>query len=1125
MIFLDTETCGFHGPTVLIQWARDDGEINLHSVFTEPIQSTLDLIEMFCFEEDGICGFNLAFDWFHLVQTYTTLSLLPPDAYPQDIINDYAIAEKRARTEGYCIKPMKALDLMLHARKGEYQSTMDRSDVRIKRVPTPLAWELVEKLNKRIPLKDVYFARYSDPTRRWQVMDILDDFGDVIPEFKDVVLKFAPSSALKALAQDALNVDTEKIKLFADVELPKSAMPVEYGYAPFALAVGSPDNWNGAWPDYGKIMTHVSRWTYNSIAREYASDDVKYTRMLYHYFGQPEAGDDDSELACMIGAVRWRGFKINVDALNQLKQESLIKVKQVEKKFNFNSSAVCRKYMEQVLGETEKLALRQNGKITTKSVILEDIAKWTQEIVCPTCKGMDEKCIQCNGDGLIKSDLPHPAAERAKEILDARHAKKEVELYDKLLKAGRFHASFKVIGTLSNRMSGTDGFNPQGIKRAETVRSCFPLADGNLVLSGGDFDSFEVSIAEAVYHDPRLREDMMSGKKLHGLVGMELFPPKTYEEIYATKKESTLDKNLYTRAKNCVFAMLYGGEAHTLATRGGIPIDIAERAYQNFLQKYPIWGKKRQEYFDMFCVTGDTWIQTNKGPKQVKNLIETDCIIVVNNNKYNTKGFFKSGYKEVFEIKTEQGYKLEATDTHPLLVNYFQNLKRKEEGINVWKQIKNIQIGEKIHLAPNNLIWEGEGTFEQGYLLGWLFGDGTVYKKHSRLIFYHPDFIMLDFIKNCFKNEPIIRKIEQSNSYYIYSQELDNLISEFGIDKNKIINENIEEASSEFYTGFLSAFFDTDGSAKSSCKEITLSQSDLNRLEAIQRMLMRFGIQSTITKVKEKGKMKIQDRICNIKSAYKLYIGASNVIKFNKKIGFKNPEKSKNVLMAIQNCDKCKLYKEDYLVKVVSIKYKGMKNVYDITVPNIECFSANGILAHNCSMRQPGGIGSKVEWHEPSDFIESMFGFRRYFVLENQICKALFELANDPPKEWTKLKIKVTRRDREQTISGAIRSALFAAAFALQASNMRAAANHVIQSSGATMTKILQRRMWDLQPPGINHWRIQPMNIHDEIMCPVLPVLLPNVKQIVDDFVDEYKEHIPFLKMEWESRLETWADK
>ena len=96
MYYFDTETCGLHGPTVLIQYAKDDSEINLHSVFYEPIKDTLDLIETLTYE--GVIGFNLSFDWFHLCQTYTTLELLDPNAYPIDIVEEYAIKEKEGKT-------------------------------------------------------------------------------------------------------------------------------------------------------------------------------------------------------------------------------------------------------------------------------------------------------------------------------------------------------------------------------------------------------------------------------------------------------------------------------------------------------------------------------------------------------------------------------------------------------------------------------------------------------------------------------------------------------------------------------------------------------------------------------------------------------------------------------------------------------------------------------------------------------------------------------------------------------------------------------------------------------------------------------------------------------------------
>lgn len=766
-IFFDTETCGFHGPIVLIQYAEDDGPIQLHSVWNIPIQETIELIENFC--NQGVVGFNLAFDWFHICQLYTTL-LLHSNWHEPPNIDEYARLEKRAR-DGPCLKPKSAFDVMLHARKGPYQSTMNRGDIRIKKIPTALAWEIVKELDVRISLKDIYFAKKKDKKKRWQVEDIHDDFGDVVPEFKNIVLRFAPSSALKALAEDALGIQPDSILKFTDVEISSKAKPKEYGYAPFALAVGDHNNWKGAWPDF--IHIHISHWSYNSLARKYASDDVDYTRRLYYHFDSPEIDDDDSVLACMVGAVRWRGYKVNLEGIRKLKKEAEEFIANIG--FNYKSSAVCRKYMEEVLDETQKLVLRKDDKITTKAVVLEEIAKWTEEEVCEICKG--QGCSWCIG-GLVPTDKMSEPAKRARTILDARHAQKEIENYDKFLRAGRFHASFVVIGTLSSRMAGSDQLNPQGIKRAEKVRSQFPLAHGGMILCGGDFEGFEVVLMDAAYGDPKMRKDLQSGKKIHGMWGVFFFPGKTYEEICATKGAADPWDDLYTRSKNGVFAVCYFGEDFTLVNRVGIDKEVAEEALQLILKEYPTFARKRQETVNKFC-----------------------------------------------------------------------------------------------------------------------------------------------------------------------------------------------------------------------------------------------------------------------------------------------------------------------------------------------------------SMKQPGGIGTRVEWHEPADHISSMFGFKRYFTLENQICKALYQLAEKPPDEWQRIKLKVVRRDREQTASGALQSACFAAAFATQASNMRAAGNHVIQSSGAFLTKRLQRRIWDLQPAGINAWRVQPMNVHDEILCPAVPECIEKIDQIQKEVIEEFRPKVPLLSIDWSNKLTSWASK
>jgi len=755
MIFLDTETCGYHGPAVLIQWARDNGSVHLHDVWTNPITDTLLLIEEFCNEPDGIVGFNLAFDWFHLQRLYNLLSAFPDlSANPSDVSQELAESEKDAR-DGLCIKPCNAFDLMLHARKGPYQSTMDRNDIRIKRVPTPLAWKLSRHLTDNLKFKDIYFERKQDKTERWKVFDITNDLGDTNPNFKDIVLKFAPSSALKALAVDALHLETT---YYSEIE--HGFKVKEKGWAPCYPET----DWL---PIIGSI---VGYWAYNPLARTYAENDVIYTRALYKYFcyldnNEEEdkareyansnhwnssmhrlMGDDDSILACMVGSVRWKGFKIDVPKLKALRVTC---VEQLGEEVSLATAPhIAKRYLESFMDATEKLAIQSS----TKKQILEEITDWEAD-----------------------EGGQHPAAKAARRILDARKAKKRIEVIDKLLEAGRFHASFKVIGTLSSRMSGTDGLNAQGMDNSKAFRSCFPLAWDNQNLIGGDFASFEVTIAAAEYNDPVLIEEIKSGKKVHGLLGELFFKDIDYDQILASKGT---EDDKYVKSKQGVFAFIYGGNDHTLHTRVGIDKESANDAFKKIFKKYKGIADSRQKVNDLFC-----------------------------------------------------------------------------------------------------------------------------------------------------------------------------------------------------------------------------------------------------------------------------------------------------------------------------------------------------------SMRQPNGLGTKVEWHEPADYIESMLGFRRYFNLENRICKTLFDLAENMPKEWKEINIKVVRRDRQQTAHGAVRSALYAAAFSIQAAAMRAAANHRIQSTGAEITKHLERKIWDLQPKGIHAWEIMLLNIHDEIMSPCTPDLVNQVNRIVKDTIEGYRSLIPLIGMDWSNNIKTWADK
>lgn len=728
--FIDTETCGLHSFAVTLQYSElsDPRNVIIHDFWRVPIKDSLRLIERLI---DGyIVVFNGVFDFFHLVKLYNVFRLAADhDAWP--VIEEIASLERSAVLNSVVLKPRGVCDIFLHARKTRYQSTMERDDIKIRRVPIQMAQPLADELNKRVKLNPIYFARRKDKNApQWKTYPSRDrESGEEIKGFDDVVLKFAPTTALKALAVDALNLDPNDVTTFAEVELDKKWRPTELGWRP----------WGGNWPQL--IRLHIEHWAFNAAARKYAARDITYLYELWEFFERPGFDDNDSVLTACVANVRWRGFRIDREKVQARRIAAITMARSAPR-----APSYVKSWLFGAMDEMERAVVKN-----TKKTTLEAVLKWELD------------------DG-----TPHPAAERARAVIRAREAKKEVEILSKLLDADRFHPSFKVIGALSGRMAGADGLNPQGIKRDKEIRAAFLMADEGEYLDGGDFDSFEVCLAAAEYDDPDLTRALQSGLKIHALFAQKMFPEETYDDIVASKGT---EQDKYTHGKAGVFSLIYMGDAGTLERKQGIDREIAEEAFE---------------------------------------------------------GFFED----------------------------FSGVKRAQE-----------------------------------------------------------------------------------------------------------------------------------------------------------RVAARF-------------------------------------------------------LSMVQ--------------------------------------------------RVPGG---PVTWKEPAEYIESMFGFRRYFTLENQICKALFTLAHEPPDDWKKFNFRVRRReDRIQTALGAAQSALYGAAFAIQAANMRAAANHKIQSSGAQITKHLQVVVWNVQPCGVHPWRVRPMNIHDEIQAVTSSLAVSlEVKEKVRLLVESYRSRVPLIEMEWDLGKTSWA--
>jgi ribonucleotide reductase class II len=266
------------------------------------------------------------------------------------------------------------------------------------------------------------------------------------------------------------------------------------------------------------------------------------------------------------------------------------------------------------------------------------------------------------------------------------------------------------------------------------------------------------------------------------------------------------------------------------------------------------------------CVTADTWVHTGEGARQVKDLIDIQHSTYVNGELFSTtpQGFFFTGIKPVVKLQTKEGYSLRLTENHQVLKITAQT---QHKQYSEWVAVSELEPGDRvlIHNHRELLPWDGNGTQAEGWLLGNLVGDGcfavnpTNYTNPAKLRYWGDNQVemkeyALDLVKNYLPSSSKLTGIyHQQNKYFeVSSASLAKLAGNYGITHgHKTITSEVEQASYEFYCGFLRGLFDADGSVQGTQAKgisIRLAQSNLQLLEAVQRMLLRLGIASSIHK-------------------------------------------------------------------------------------------------------------------------------------------------------------------------------------------------------------------------------------------------------------------------------------
>ncbi|RZN62933.1 ribonucleotide reductase N-terminal alpha domain-containing protein [Methanonatronarchaeum sp. AMET6-2] len=284
------------------------------------------------------------------------------------------------------------------------------------------------------------------------------------------------------------------------------------------------------------------------------------------------------------------------------------------------------------------------------------------------------------------------------------------------------------------------------------------------------------------------------------------------------------------------------------------------------------------------CITGDTYINTDRGFYTAKELYEenTPINVVVDSRKSKEKikpasRVYKTGTKDVYKIKTKEGFELRVTEDHKIMT---------EKG---WKETRELQKGDKIH------IQDREGVHNNLHQ-----NENTASKTKNK-------------VQQETENGAVLLKNNQEKNSYSRQTGFPEQMLHTGIGTTRrFLQQTFKEKS----------LINLDKNP-----EIKL-KGENEFLKKTQLLLINQGIYSEIK---------------NHGESY-LVIKNEDVIEFNEKIGLLGDKKKLLQNLDIEKTEK----RRKHTAEIQEIVYDGHEDVYDLTEPDTHSFIANGVVVHNC---------------------------------------------------------------------------------------------------------------------------------------------------------------------------------
>ncbi len=373
------------------------------------------------------------------------------------------------------------------------------------------------------------------------------------------------------------------------------------------------------------------------------------------------------------------------------------------------------------------------------------------------------------------------------------------------------------------------------------------------------------------------------------------------------------------------------------------------------------------------CLTADALVYTDKGLIAIGDLLRRkNSNKVLVNSQLSANKFQKptkivhTGKKQVYRLITEEGYELRLTGDHKVLTKLG------------WVEALNLKPNDEIILSDRKGGFGIHGNLQEGQILGWLVGDGTMKSTEAVLSFFGVEKEELSqnfatMVTNLIDSQasrsyPVgVVKVKGRDEARVSSTRLWKYAFQNGLKPHDKLNvpKRVFEGTEDMQRGFLQALFSADGHVAGTAEKgvsVRLTSISSTLLKDVQKLLLNFGVVSTIySNRREEGDRLLPDgkggsKVYRCKAYHDLVISKSNIITFLKEISFLISYKNQRILDWLETLKRGP-YKENFVAHFESLIKEGIEDVYDLTESSTSSFIANGLVVHNCGEQGLGAWG------------------------------------------------------------------------------------------------------------------------------------------------------------------------